>query len=205
VNSGKKSFTLKPAVSFTVLLSFLVLAFSGIIMFLRPEGSIARWTGWTIIGLNKQEWEGLHTLFAIIFTAAAAVHLYYNWRILLNYCVNKFTNGLRYYRELSAAAFIVVFFIAVVIFQIQPFWKIVEFRSHVKDGDYLLEKAPPVQDIDKMPVTEVAKVINVPVSDLVEHMRRDGYVISDTTATLRKLAELNRVTPEKLFLDISDR
>ena len=43
-----------------LLLSFLVSAVSGIILFVRPEGSLARWVGWSVLGLDKAQWEAVH-------------------------------------------------------------------------------------------------------------------------------------------------
>ena len=49
-----KSFT-----TFSILWSFLIMAFSGVIMYIRPEGSIASDINWTFMKLTKEGWKRL--------------------------------------------------------------------------------------------------------------------------------------------------
>lgn len=43
-----------------LLLSFVVSAASGVILFFRPEGSLARWIGWSVLSLDKKQWEAVY-------------------------------------------------------------------------------------------------------------------------------------------------
>jgi Domain of unknown function (DUF4405) len=52
-------FRFRSLVSFSAFFLFLAPALSGIAMYLRPEGSVARWTGWSLLGLDKRGWEEL--------------------------------------------------------------------------------------------------------------------------------------------------
>ena len=95
---------------FWLTFSFLLSALSGAILFLRPEGSLATWTGWTALGLNKKQWEGVHAVFVLTLVVSAAIHLLYNWRPLLAYCrlkkdkIRTVSQGLAACREFIAAA-----------------------------------------------------------------------------------------------------
>ena len=60
-------------------LSFIGMVFTGVILFVVPPGRIANWTGWTLIGLTKHQWIGLHDWFSVIFIAASVFHIYLNW------------------------------------------------------------------------------------------------------------------------------
>ena len=51
---------------------FLAAAASGIVLFLRPEGSLASWAGWHVLGIDKKGWEGVHILSVIMFVVFAA-------------------------------------------------------------------------------------------------------------------------------------
>jgi hypothetical protein len=46
--------------SVLMTLGFVLLAASGIVLFLSPPGRVANWTNWTILGLRKSDWGGVH-------------------------------------------------------------------------------------------------------------------------------------------------
>ena len=56
---SKRSLSGRGLVSVLTLTSFLVLAFTGCILFVTPPGRVANWTGWTMLGLTKHEWGAL--------------------------------------------------------------------------------------------------------------------------------------------------
>ncbi len=201
----KKNFRYKSAASFLILLSFITLASSGVALYLRPEGSIARWTSWTLLGINKQGWEGIHTFFSVLFIVSASIHVYFNWKVLISYLKDKISIGFRLKREFAAAAAITVLVLVLSIKQVEPFWKIMDWRASIKKGSNIVQIKPPLQDTDKMSLSEIAIVMNIPLSEVVRHIKEDGYSIRDTTITLQQLAELNNVSPEQLYLDIADR
>jgi hypothetical protein len=71
--------------NFTSLLLFLlfsICALSGLMLYLRPEGSLANWVGWSALGMDKKQWEGIHAVFVLVFSIAVLVHLIYNWKVL---------------------------------------------------------------------------------------------------------------------------
>jgi len=57
--------------------SFLGMAFTGAMLFVTPPGRIAHWTGWTLLGLGKEQWAAQHMLFSLVFFVAALIHLFY--------------------------------------------------------------------------------------------------------------------------------
>jgi hypothetical protein len=58
----RKRFRWRPFASFGPLWSFVLSALAGIALYLRPEGSLASWSSWSMLGLDKNTWEGVHTL-----------------------------------------------------------------------------------------------------------------------------------------------
>jgi len=84
--------------SVLITAAFLVLTLSGVILFLAPPGRVANWTNWAIFGLRKSEWGGLHIVFGALFLLSAVVHIFFNWRPLLGYFRNRWSqaSGLRW-------------------------------------------------------------------------------------------------------------
>ncbi|MCD6320314.1 MAG: DUF4405 domain-containing protein [Candidatus Desulfofervidaceae bacterium] len=76
--------------TFLTCFVFLLMAFSGAILYITPYGRIAYWTNWHLLGLDKAQWEAVHTVLSILFLIAACFHLYYNWRLFIHYLRNMF-------------------------------------------------------------------------------------------------------------------
>ena len=69
----KKRFSAKGFTSLLLTCSFLVLAVSGIILFMTPKGRDAHWTNWTMLGLGKEGWGAVHINNSILFLAASEI------------------------------------------------------------------------------------------------------------------------------------
>ncbi len=72
----KDAFYWRALVTFYIVLSFLVIAASGVVLFISPPGRVANWFQWSFGGLTKANWQAVHTVFTFLFVTAAAVHIY---------------------------------------------------------------------------------------------------------------------------------
>jgi len=95
-------------VTLYVTLSFVLLAASGIVLYVAPPGRVANWSRWTLGALDRHGWQSVHTVFALLFVLAGAFHLWFNWRTLWFYLRSKLTEGLLAKRELALATAAVV-------------------------------------------------------------------------------------------------
>jgi hypothetical protein len=72
-------------IALVTLLSFAVLAVSGVILFLVPGGRHGAAAGWPMIGLDRRQWEDLHICFALLAVGVTVVHVWLNRRALAGY------------------------------------------------------------------------------------------------------------------------
>jgi len=75
-------------VSLVTTLSFLVMAYTGIMLFLSPQGRVANWANWTLWGLGKEDYSAIHINFMVVFLIASILHIYLNWACLVSYLRN---------------------------------------------------------------------------------------------------------------------
>jgi hypothetical protein len=75
-----RAIRLRSVVSCLLLFATALSATSGVALYVRPEGSLATWTGWSLLGLDKQDWEAVHSVAVVFFLLAATWHLVLNWR-----------------------------------------------------------------------------------------------------------------------------
>ena len=76
-------------ISLTIFLSFIMMAYTGIMLFLCPQGRVAYWTGWRLFGLSKEQYGELHTTFMIVFLVGGIWHITLNWRPIKGYLKNR--------------------------------------------------------------------------------------------------------------------
>ena len=65
--------------SLTALVSFSMLAASSIVLYVAPQGRVAYWTDWRLLGLNKTDWGNIHINLNLLLLISIGLHAYYNW------------------------------------------------------------------------------------------------------------------------------
>ena len=76
---------LRKIVSLTALTSFLLTIVTSVVLYIAPQGRIAYWSDWHLLGLTKTQWGNLHINLGTLFLIALCVHIYYNWKPITAY------------------------------------------------------------------------------------------------------------------------
>jgi hypothetical protein len=195
-----QSFRWRSFVSIAIVFAFLVMSISGIALFLRPEGSLARWAGWSLLGADKKQWESVHTATVVLFVVLAVLHLWYNWRTLLAYLRRTATSvPARVRFELVAAVVLVGVIVTASLVGWQPFAALMDLRGSLKDGQFAVRTSPPVADADKLTVSEVCARAGVQPENAAANARARGVAIDDTSKTIGAVAKQLGLTPESVF------
>ncbi len=126
-------FQVKGSASLLLAMTFLMLSISGIILYLTPRGRVANWTGWTMLGLEKSEWQAVHTNMALLFLIVAGLHLYLNWPIFWSYLKKKHSFAVNLKLEMAAAFLLVGGVSLGSILEIPPFSSVMAINHQIKD------------------------------------------------------------------------
>lgn len=187
-------------VSVTSMLSFLAMSVTGVALFLTPPGRIAHWTGWTLFGLTKDQWVGLHIWFSIVFLVAAVFHLYLNWRPLISYFKNRArrTFALRWEWVLSLAICALV--LVGTLGEVTPFSNVLALNERIKHSWDRPAQRAPVPHAELMTLDEVAdKVKGLDVETMIHSIQESGIEVNSPDAVVGELAQQNNVTPHQLY------
>ena len=219
----QKKFKMRGFTTFVVTIAFLLMLFSGVILYLSPAGSIARWTVWTFCGLDKWQWEAVHTNTSILFLLVAACHLFFNWKIFINYFRTKIEEGFQLKRELILALVVGGVFVAGTIWNIQPFKKVTEVREELKYSQKHVDDTLPFEPgrgqglgrarfstaepeeknsdrhRDDLRLDQFARQRGLTLESLLAALRAKGIKVTDSTATVAKLAEQNGLLPDVIY------
>ncbi|MBN2345310.1 MAG: DUF4405 domain-containing protein [Candidatus Aminicenantes bacterium] len=198
---NKIGFRWRVFVSLFLLLAFLLSAVSGGILFLRPEGSLAAWSGWSALGLDKKAWEGLHAVSVFFFLLGAVAHLAFHWRSLLAYCRGRGGQGRvpGRLREFAAALVLAGLLLAGTLGKWPPLRWIVDLRAWLKGGAAVMETAPPADAAWKLTLAELCPLLGVDGTRLLEDARRRRLRVESLAQTLEEVARTNGLSPQQAY------
>lgn len=199
MEKSKNKFHMRGFTSFVTFWTFLILSFSGILLYFTPRGKTANWANWTMLGLTKEGWAGLHILLSLLFLLSIILHIYFNWKVLIHYFVNKAKTSMRLKKELALSiVFTGVFFFSAV-FEVQPLWSFMNWNTDIKD--YWENKGlnPPVPHAEEMTLGEIAEMREENVDDLLRKLKNNDIKVTDEKMTLKDIAEDNDSTPNDVY------
>jgi hypothetical protein len=71
----EKGMSLRRIVSLSMMLSIVGMLVSSIILYIVPQGRIAYWSGWTLLGLSKSQWGAIHTNLGFLMLVSGSFHI----------------------------------------------------------------------------------------------------------------------------------
>ena len=201
MNNGKnKRFNWRSFISVLTAVSFVGMAFTGVILFVVPPGRVANWTGWTLLGLTKHEWIGLHDWFSIIFVVASVVHLYLNWKPFVSYFKSKATKAFALRSEWAAALFVCVLVFIGTLRDIRPFSSLLAWNESIKHSWESPQQRAPIPHAELMSLTELAnQVQGVNLETMLANLKAAGIEVESAETVLGELAEAHNMTPVRLY------
>ena len=74
----------KAILSSLLLITFIIVTFTGTGLYFSPSGQIAKNTSWSFFGFDEWQLENIHTRIGFIMVALIIIHLFLNYKIFLN-------------------------------------------------------------------------------------------------------------------------
>lgn len=187
-------------VTFYVVISFLVIALSGIVLFISPPGRIANWSEWRFAWLQKANWQAVHTIFAFLFVVMVAFHIYFNWRVIVAYVKTKLDAGIRRGRELALASGVAVTVLAATLGGVPPFGTVMSFGETVKNSWGSSANEPPVPHAELWTLAKLAETTKIPLDRALANLKQKGIEPESAEVTLATLAGRHKMTPMEVYM-----
>jgi hypothetical protein len=192
-NFNKKAFF-----SFLTLFIWLILVVTGIILYFSPPGRIAHWIEWHFLGLTKEGWQAVHTIFSFSFIIVGAFHLYFNWIIFWSYLRSLVQKGIKMRRELIFSSVIIVTLFALVAAELPPFQSVMDLGERLSNSWGNEKTEPPVPHAELLTLQEYADKTERDLADLLKVLRHSDIQGIDSEKTIKELANINRLSPLEL-------
>lgn len=199
MKAQKKTFQWRGWATFLLTISFIVDTLSGIILYIAPPGRIANWTNWAVWGLDKGQWEAIHTIFGYLLLIVAGLHLWYNWKMFMNFIWSKIQKALNLKWELVAATIVSLLVFLGTIWDIPPFSTTMNLGERFKESWEESEAEVPIAHAELMSLQEFTEKIKVPLEQAIDALKAKGYQVKDAQQTLGEIAEQHNTSPDKLY------
>ncbi len=187
---------------FTSLLttcSFLLLAITGIVLYISPKGRVAHWTGWTVLGIDKEQWSDIHMIVSLLFLISAAFHLYFNWRIFWGYIKKRLEASLNLKLEMLLALAITLLCCIGVFLHWPPFSLIPDGRLALQNYWEQRSAPAPAPHAEEFTLTRLADQIGLPVETVLKRLQDAGINDASALDKVGDLATRHNKTPNQLF------
>jgi hypothetical protein len=181
----------------------LVMGLTGLVAYVMPQGRVAYWTDWRLLGLSKTQWGDIHIISSILFLVAAGFHLYLNWKPFVGYLRAKAARAAGLRRELVLALAALALVVAAGVAPFPPFSWLLDLNQWAKDA-WVATPAhePPFGHAEELALGAFAKKMRIPPEAALAELRAAGYQVPGLRATLLSIARANGARPMELYAAI---
>lgn len=203
----KKIFSWRAFISFGLLFSFVIIFITGIVMYIAPPGRIAHWVNWKLIGLTKEDWQAIHTIFSVIFVILSIFHLFsINWKVFLSYIKSKTSLGLNKKKELYLSSVFTVIIFTGTIFSIPPFSSVMNFGEYLTESWENEDNNPPIPHAELLTLIELSEQLsNISIDKIVNKLNANNIKFNNTEETLTEIGVLNNMPPIEIYNIITSK
>jgi len=207
MKKSKKGFSLRSFTSFSLVVSTIIMSWSGFILYVAPPGRIANWGTWKLMLFTKTEWQSFHTIFSYLFFILVIIHLFFiNWKTFMTYFKSRLIAGLNRKWELAVAIIITALIFIGTLRSWAPFGQVMNFGEKLKEGWGKKMEVPPVLHMETYTLGQLSIMFDsVPVQGLKNTLLENGIRIGVSDTTLRQIAEKNNSTPAAVYEILSVR
>jgi hypothetical protein len=186
--------------SLTALLSFLVTLITSVILYIVPEGRVAYWADWHLLGLTKTQWGDVHTAVGTLFLLFLLLHIWLNWKPLMNYLKNR-----RREMVVMTAPMVIAFILVFVVFAgtlagLPPMSTLLDYGARIKADAAEVYGNPPYGHAETSPLKKFCGFLGLDVNVALSTLRAAGFDDSVTGDTLIKdIARSRGVSPQHVY------
>jgi len=203
---------MKKITSLSLGFSFLIMSYTGVILFISPHGRISKWLDWHLFGLDKTQYEQLHTTSMITFLVFGVLHIYYNWKPIMSYMKDSSKKISFTKKEFLIALILNAFFVVGTLTLTQPFKAFLDLEEGIKNtwGEKSMEVSssldsnitqvsikPPPEQLGKKTLQELSDMGNIDLKKAIKILQSKEMSDVDSNTNIRHIAnELDLTTTE---------
>ena len=191
--------TIKKITSLTLLITFMLLIFTSIILYIVPQGRVAYWADWHLLGLSKTQWGNLHINLGVLMLIAGLLHIYYNWKPITAYLKNKVKEMKVFTPSFNVALAITLFTTFGTYYEIPPMSAIISMGEAIKDRGAVKYGEPPYGHAELSSLKLFSKKQDLDLDKSIQLLKNAGVALAGPEKTLAAIAGANDMTPMQVY------
>ena len=185
---------MKKITSLSLGFSFLIMSYTGVILYLVPKGKVAYWADWHILGLSKGQYGELHTTSMLTLLVFGGLHIYYNWKAIISYMKNK-SKKISFTKKEFLIAFTINFlFVLGTIYMVQPFKAFLDMQTKIKNSWTIKYGEPPFAHAEDEKLEVFCEKMDIDFEDASKILKAKSIDFK-ADETLLSIARKNNVSP----------
>ena len=189
---------MKKITSLSLGLSFLIMTYTGIMLFLCPHGRVAYWSDWHLFGLSKNQYGEIHTTSMVTMLLFGILHIYYNWKLIWRYVKGKRNFFSFTTKEFLIALSINLFIVIGTLNFMHPFEDFLNFEERLKDHWAAQYGEPPYGHAEQTKLKVFCKKMNVDLEYAKKEFTRNKINFKEND-TLLVIAKNNDLSPSDVY------
>ncbi len=191
--------SIKKITSLTLLTAFTLLISTSIILYIVPQGRVAYWADWHLLGLSKTQWGNLHINLGVLMLIAGLLHIYYNWKPITAYLKNRAKEMKVFTPSFNVALAITLFTVVGTYYEIPPMSAVISLGESIKERAAVKYGEPPYGHAELSSLKLFAKKQDLDLNKSMQLLKDAGIAITGPEETLAAIANENRMTPMQVY------
>lgn len=194
----QKAFRFRAFISLLTGFSFILMTVSGIILYITPPGRVANWTQWRFWGFSKHEWSAVHICLSTLFLIVSLLHIWLNFKPLMNYFVRKSQSVSKLRFEWIAAAVCCGIAVWGSLRPFMPFSSLLELNERIKFSWEKPQQQAPIPHAELLTINELAKKADLEADVIQLNLKNNGIEVG-LDEVFGDIAKKHDLSPNKLF------
>jgi hypothetical protein len=184
--------------SLTLGFAFLIMTYTGIMLFIAPQGKIAHWSNWELLGLSKTQYGDIHITSMFVMIIFGIWHIYYNWKAIVSYLKDKTKKISFTKQEFVIALSINIIFIFGTLNLTQPFQAILDLNDGAKKYWVEVYGQPPFGHAEDVTLKKLCKRMDIEYEEAIETLKKNKIIFSETQS-MKEIATANNMSPAQIY------
>ncbi len=190
---------LRKTTSLTLVFSGIFVLLTSVVLYVEPHGRVAYWADWRFWGLSKGDWDGMHITTGFLFLVAMLLHIWLNWKPVLNYLKNK-AMQITGATPANIVALLITLYVGFgTLFGLPPMQQVLDVGEHFKESHIATLGSPPYGHAELSSLERFAGYMKLEADTALAALRKAGLTVESVKSVMLDIAKKNNTTPKHLL------
>ena len=185
--------------SLTLAISGVIELITSVVLYILPSGRVAYWSNYKLLGLSKVQWGNIHITVGTLFLIMGALHIYFNWPLIIAYVKNKAKKITVFTKNFNIALLMTLYVTIGTLYSLPPMNFIIGL------GEYFTETAnekngePPYGHAELSSLKMFCSRVSIDLGQAMDVLQGGGITFKSEGETIGEISENNDLTPQQLY------